>query len=246
MQRFDVKTRDGTCPTYLHLPAGDATGPWPGVLMYHDGPGMRPAAHEIAQRMADAGFAVVLPDLFYRSGPYEPIEPTKVFSDPAKFDAHRKRFMALATGPAILSDTEALLAFIDGRPEIADGPIGVFGYCMGGRFALSTAGTFGERIAAIASYHGGLLASDAPDSPHRLADRITAEVYVAGAIEDAQFTDEHKARLEEALTDAGVRHKIETYPARHGWVPRDTATFDPAEAEHHWRTLIPMMQEALR
>jgi carboxymethylenebutenolidase len=246
MQRFEIETRDGVCPAYLHLPADAAGGPWPAILLYMDGPGIRPAIHEIAQQLADAGFAVLLPDLFYRSGPYAPIDAARVFSDPVLLKAHRERFMNPATPPRVMSDTEALLGFLESREEVAEGPIGVLGYCMGGKLALVAAGTFGDRIAVMASYHGGGLVSDQPDSPHLLAPRITAELYVAGAIEDAYFTDAHKATLEKALTDAGVAHRIETYPARHGWVPRDMPAHDPAEADHHWRTLIPLMERVLK
>jgi carboxymethylenebutenolidase len=103
--------------------------------------------------------------------------------------------------------------------------------------SLTAAGTFPERVAAAASYHGGRLATDAPESPHRLAPRMQARVYVAGAVEDQTFTDEMKQRLERALSEAGVEHTIETYPARHGFVLSDTLAYDPAAAERHWRTL---------
>ncbi len=109
---------------------------------------------------------------------------------------------------------------------------------MGGRLSLYAAGHFGDRIAAAASYHGGALATDAPDSPHRLAPRMTARIYVGGAIEDRGFDDAQKARLEAALTDAGVDQVIETYQAHHGWVPSDTPAHDPAAAERHWTTLF--------
>jgi carboxymethylenebutenolidase len=117
---------------------------------------------------------------------------------------------------------------------------------MGGLMSLTAAGTFPERIAATASYHGGRLATDAPDSPHLLAPRMKSRVYVAGAIEDQGFPDDMKARLEKALTEAGVDHTIETYPAKHGWVFRDTPVYDAAESEHHWRTLVQLMDETLK
>ena len=99
-------------------------------------------------------------------------------------------------------------------------------------------------IVAAASYHGGRLVSDAPESPHRLAPRIKARVYVAGAIDDASFPDDMKARLEEALTAAGVNHVIETYPARHGFVLRDTPASDAAAQEQHWRTLTQLLAQS--
>ncbi|MDE1150889.1 MAG: dienelactone hydrolase family protein [Azospirillaceae bacterium] len=237
MEKFEVPAKDGLCPVWLHLPAGQ-TGPWPGIILFMDGPGIRPALHRMADRLADAGYAVALPDLFHRAGPYDPIDPKVVFTDPALRQAHREKLMS-ATSPAIaMVDTEAVLAFLAGRDDIRKGPVGVVGYCMGGRLALIAAATFPDRIAAAASYHGGGLADGKPDSPHLLAGQITARVYVAGAIEDANFDDAQKARLEEALAAAGVNHTVETYPARHGWVPDDMPVHDPVEAEHHWRTLL--------
>lgn len=111
--------------------------------------------------------------------------------------------------------------------------------------SLTAAGTYPDRITAAASYHGGRLATDDPDSPHLLAPKMRARVYVAGAIEDDSFTDVMKQRLEEALSAAGVDHTIETYPAKHGWVFRDIPVFDAAAAERHWQTMTALFTEAL-
>lgn len=239
-----AQTADGTCPIHLHTPQG--AGPWPGVVMYFDAPGLRPALHELAARLAEAGYAVALPDLYYRAGPYAPVDPRVVWPDPVLKAAHRERFMAAARPPAVMADTAAIVAALDAAPEVAPGPYGVVGYCMGGRLALIAAGTYPERFAVAASFHGGGLADDTPTSPHRLAARMRAKIYVAGAVEDANFDDAMKARLEDALTAAGVDHTIETYPARHGWVPRDMPAHDPAEAEHHWRALVPLFDTVLK
>jgi carboxymethylenebutenolidase len=139
-----------------------------------------------------------------------------------------------------------MLEFLAAQPEVQKGPIGVFGYCMGGRLSLIAAGTYPDRISVAASYHGGGLANDTPTAPHLLAGKMKAKVYVAGATEDPNFPDEQKERLEAALTAAGVDHRIETYPAKHGWVPRDTLVHDAAEAEHHWRTLVPLFDGVLK
>jgi len=238
-----VRTDDGLCPVYLHTPAG--AGPWPGVLVFMDGPGIRPAMQEIAARLASAGFAVALPDLFYRAGPYAPVDPAIVWRDPALKAHHRVTYMETASPEAVMRDTRAILAVLTDHPDVADERFGVVGYCMGGHRAMLAAGTYPESFAVAASYHGGGLASDAPSSPHRLADRMLARIYVAGAIEDANFDDAMKARLERALSAAGVDHRIETYPAHHGWVPRDMPAHDPVEAEHHWATLIPLLADEL-
>jgi carboxymethylenebutenolidase len=244
MQPAEIRTRDGLCPAYVYRPASGA--PWPAVLVYMDGIGIRPPMLELGERLATCGYYVLLPDLYYRSGPYAPMDARKVFADP---DARRRlseKFIALATAANIMSDTGAFLDYLDKQPDVKPGGVGTTGYCMGGRMALTAAGTYPERIVAAASYHGAQLASDAPDSPHRLAPKIKARVYVAGATEDASFPDDMKRRLEAALTDAGVDHLIETYPARHGWVFRDIPVYDAAQAEHHWRTLLALLDAKLR
>lgn len=244
MDKIEIKTRDGLCPSYVFRPEGQ--GPWPAVLFFMDGPGIRPAMFEMGERMAKGGFFVLLPDLFYRSGPYEPMDAATVFADPEKRKVVIEKYFSKANPPNVMSDTAAFLDYLDAQPDVKTGAIGVTGYCMGGRMALYAAGTFGDRIKVIASFHGGNLATDQPDSPHRLADKIKAKVYVAGAIEDAGFTDAHKQTLEDALTAAGVDHQIETYPAHHGWVPTDTNAYDRACSERHWETLLDLFGSALK
>ncbi len=244
MSKVDIKTKDGTCPSYVYRPTG--SGPWPSVLVFMDGLGIRPAMLEVGQRLATHGYLVLLPDLFYRSGPYEPMDPHTVFSDPEKRKILLSKFFGPATQANIMSDTRAFLDFLAAQPDGKPGPVGTTGYCMGGLMSLTAAGTYPDRIAATASYHGGRLATDAPESPHLLAPKIRSRVYIAGAIEDASFPDEMKARLEDALTKAGVDHTIETYPAKHGWVFRDTPVYDAAAAERHWQSLIALFDGVLR
>src|SRR5437773_3039605 len=234
MRRTEIRTKDGTCPSYVYQPAGN--GPWPTALGFMDGLGIRPAMLEIGERLATHGYFVLLPDLYYRSGPYEPMDPHAVFTDPEKRKILMEKFFALATPASIMSDTSAFLDYLAAQPDVKAGGIRTTGYCMGGLMSLTAAGTYPDRIVAAASYHGGRLATDAPDSPHLLAPRIKARVYVAGAIEDQSFPDDMKARLEQALTDAGVDHRIETYPAKHGWSVRDTSVYDEAGRERHWNT----------
>jgi carboxymethylenebutenolidase len=139
------------------------------------------------------------------------------------------------------------LDFLAQQPEVRSKEIGTTGYCMGGGLSLSAAGNFPDRVVAAASYHGGNLATESPNSPHRLADRIRARVYVAGAVEDASFPDAQKQRLIAALAQASVDHRVETYEgAHHGWVPPDSAVHDPAAAERHWTTLIALFDAKLK
>lgn len=237
-----IRTQDGECPTHVFRP--DGNGPWPAVLVFMDGIGMRPAMLDIAARIAASGYYALLPNLFYRAG-YNAEHGVRVFDDPEARADLMTRIMPSATPPNIMRDTEAFLAHLDAQPAVRHDGIGITGYCMGGRLALYAAGTFGDRIAAMAAYHPGGVATDAPDSPHRRAKDIKAKVYVAGAIEDKGFDDAAKARLTEAFAEAGVDHRVETYPARHGWVPTDTPTHDPVQAERHWSTLLELLGSTL-
>ncbi|HUJ59797.1 MAG TPA: dienelactone hydrolase family protein [Kofleriaceae bacterium] len=239
---IQIETADGVCPAHVYHPAG--AGPWPGVLMFIDGIGMRPALQDMAERLAGAGYYVLLPDLFYRAGPYTAPEPKQLFGDPEVRNAWFHKMVPAANAANIMRDCPAFFAHLAGAKQVRQGKFATTGYCMGGRLSLMAAGTFPDRLAAAASYHGGNLANDAPDSPHLLAGKIKAKVYVAGAIEDQSFPDEQKQRLEQALTAAGVDHQIETYQARHGWVPSDTPVHDAAAAERHWQTLLALLQRA--
>lgn len=174
------------------------------------------------------------------------MDPHTVFTDPEKRKILMEKFFALATPKNIMSDTRAFLDYLAAQPDVKQGGIGTTGYCMGGLMSLTAAGTYPDRIVATASYHGGRLATDAPDSPHLLAAKIKSRVYIAGAIEDQSFPDDMKARLEDALTRAGVSHKIETYQAKHGWVFRDTPVYDAAASERHFQTLFALLDETLK
>lgn len=169
-----------------------------------------------------------------------------MFSDPAKRKILTEKFFALATQDNVMSDTRAFLDFLAVQPDVRSGGIGTTGYCMGGMMSLTAAGTFPDYIMATASYHGGGLVTDTPQSPHLLAPKIRSRVYIAGAIEDASFTGDMKQRLEEALIRADVDHQIETYPARHGWVLRDHPAYDVAAAERHWNTLVSWLDGTLK
>jgi len=244
MSKIEIKTTDGVCPSYVYRPSGH--GPWPAALVFMDGIGIRPAMLEVGERLATHGYFVLLPDLFYRSGPYEPMDPKTLFSDPEKRKVLMEKFFAKATPANIMSDTKFFLDYLAAQSDVRPGAIGTTGYCMGGFMSVTAAGTFPDRIAAAASYHAGRLATDDPASPHLLASKIKSRVYIAGAIEDQSFPDDMKARLEEALTHARVDHKIETYPAKHGWVFRDTPAYDEPASERHWQSLLELFDAKLK
>ncbi len=238
MPRTDVTipTPDGQCAATLHLPEG--AGPWPAVIMYPDAGGVRDTFHAMADRMAGLGYTTLLPDVYYRHGPYAPFDVTTVFDDPDE----RARLMSLAqtiTTEMIISDAGAFLDFLAERDEVTGFFVGTTGYCMGGRESLLAAGHHPDRVAAAASFHGGRLAADDdPDSPYLLADRMPAvTVYVAAAENDASCPPEQLQRLATALAAAEVRHTIETYPAAHGFAVPDNPTHDANADERHWAAL---------
>jgi carboxymethylenebutenolidase len=229
-EHVTIRTRDGDCPCQVMIPAG--AGPWPGVIFYMDAGGIRPAMCEMAQRLADAGYMVLLPDLFYRFGAYGPLVPSEVFA--GDWRAILGPLMATTGNGKAAEDTAALLAYLDTRPDFAGGKVGAAGFCMGGGMALAAAGTYPDRFAAIASFHGGNLATDAPTSPHLLAPRLKAEIYIAAAETDASYPPEMAARLKTALDQSGVRYRTESYSAPHGWMMPDFPVYDQAEAERGW------------
>jgi carboxymethylenebutenolidase len=239
-----VTTRDGRCDATLHTPEG--SGPWPGVIMYPDAGGVRKTFRDMGDRLAAAGYVVLVPDVYYRAGGFEPFSMDTAFSDPGE----RQRLMGLLrslTAEMSVRDASSFIDFLALRPEVAAGPIGTAGYCMGGRISLIVAGHLGARVGAAASFHGGQLAVDGdPDSPHLLAPQVQATVYVAGAENDASFDAEQEERLRSAYRAAGVQHTIETYPAAHGFAVPDNPPYDKDAAERHWIAMTGLYDSALR
>jgi carboxymethylenebutenolidase len=226
-----VTTPDGPCTVRLFTPEGD--GPWPGVVMYPDAGGVRDTFDAMAAKLADSGYAVLLPDVYYRLGDWQPIDMKTAFGDPEE----RSRLMSMigsVTPDTMTTDAAAFFDYLAGRPEVSGDRFGTTGYCMGGRTSVVVAGRVPDRVAAAASFHGGGLVTDSDDSPHLQADQIQAAVYVGGAENDASFTAEHAEQLEKALTAAGVEHTIETYAGAHGFAVPDNAPYDAAAADRHW------------
>jgi carboxymethylenebutenolidase len=237
MGRLDVQipAPHGHSRGTLHIPDGD--GPWPGVLVFPDAGGARDTFGEMGDRLAGLGYVVLVPDIYYRSGAWAPFDVATLFTDPAE-RARMSGLVSPLTNDAIIADAGAYADFLLARPEVSGSAIGTTGYCLGGRMSLVAAGGLGRRIAAAASFHGGRVAVvDDPSSPHLAADRITATVYVAGAIEDGSFTTEQAGLLDSALASAGVEHTVEFYPARHGFAVPDNPTYDGEAAARHWEAL---------
>jgi carboxymethylenebutenolidase len=238
-----IETEDGSCPAALSTP--DGAGPWPAAILFPDAGGMRDTMREMGERLSAMGYVVLVPDFYYRLGPYEPVDMRTAFQDRESMQTIMGRMSGYSVDMAV-RDARAFVDYLDSLPEKKSGGVGTTGYCMGGRLSLITAANLGDRIGAAASFHGGNIAKeDDPDSPHHKAAAMKATVYVAGAIEDQSFPDEQKDLLEKTLTEAGVTHTVETYPAHHGFAVPDNATFDEAAAERHWQALNTLFGSAL-
>ncbi|WP_030930892.1 dienelactone hydrolase family protein [Streptomyces sp. NRRL B-24720] len=242
----DIPTEDGTADAYLTHP--DDGSPHPAVLLYMDAYGIRPHLKKMADRVARAGYTVLVPNVFYRHGRAPVVELPDVI------DSARRPEIFERLGPIITSltpdlamrDADAYLRRLTACPLTTDGPVGITGYCMGAGLALRTAGSYPERVAAVAGFHGGRLATDSPDSPHLLAGRITAEVYFGHADQDPSLPPEQINRLDEALTAGGVRHRCEVYTgAHHGFTQADTAAYDSTADKRHWTALLALLDRTL-
>jgi carboxymethylenebutenolidase len=243
-EQVSIRSHDGVCPAHVCTPAG--AGPWPAVIFYIDGLGIRPTLFEMGQRLSDGGYVVLLPDLFYRAGPYEPLEPKKILAKGDVRAALAHLFQSTDNRRAA-ADSEYFLAWLGTRSDVMGTKVGTTGYCMGGAISLTVAGTYPDRIAAAASFHGGNLASDSEMSPHLLAPKMKGRIYVAGADQDGSYPPEMAQRLEQALNEAGVDHRCEIYSgALHGWTMADFPIYNEAAAERHWRELFALFTATLR
>ena len=245
MQEIALPTPDGDARAYTFKPEG--TGPWPGAIIFMDAPAIRPALFEFGERLAKNGYYTLLPDLFWRAGPYAPINVAEVFADEAKRREVFGKLMASTNPEKQLSDAKASLDYLAANPDVKRGKVAITGYCMGCGVVMRVAGTYPDRIAAAAGFHGGRLATEAPDSPHLLAPKISAKVLVAGADEDAGFPPEQADKLREALSAAGVANEVTIYAgARHGYTMPDLPVYNEAAAERHWSEMLALFDEALK
>lgn len=210
----------------------------PGVLLYTDVKGVRDVYHAQAERLADAGFVVLLPNLFVRGG----VSP--LFSFPFVFGEDRtmkrlQELFAALTPEMQLADSGTYVDFLSAQPGVSPGPMGVVGYCFTGAMAIRTAAVAPERIKAAASFHGGGLYTDQPASPHLLLPRIKAALYLAHAVEDRSMPAGAIAKLDEALRAWGGTYVSHTYEgAHHGWTNPDSAVYNPAQAEKAFADLL--------
>lgn len=243
MRRVEIATADGSADAWVCTPQGE--GSWPPVILYMDAIGVRPGLLAMAERLAQAGYFALLPNLYYRAGRRPPFDPLKTFTD----ETQRAQMLALyqSLDPRlVMRDTQAFLGFLTAQSDVRGPAMGCVGWCMGGGFALAAAGNFPERIVAAASIHGAQLATDHPLSPHRLAGRMRAALYIGVAETDPWLEPGETERLQEALEAAGVRHTLEIYPGtQHGFALPDLPARDVDAAERHWQRLLEFLAQHL-
>jgi carboxymethylenebutenolidase len=239
----DVETRDGIADAYVSRP--DVGGRRPGVLFVIDAFGLRPQIEEMADRIAEQGFVVLVPNVFYRVG-RTPVVSLEGLGDPARRDEVFGRIRPLINGltPELaVADGGAYLDWLES--EAAGGKFAITGYCMGGRLGWRVAAAHPERVAALGCFHTGGLVTDSADSPHLTAGAVEAELYLGFADQDASMTADQIATLEHALDRAGRDYRSEVYEgAAHGYTMADTPAYDEVAAERHFRELSGLLERA--
>lgn len=241
---IEIRTPDGIARSVVYAP--EDRRKLPGVIHVTDVGGIRPSHRAMARRVAEQGYTVLMPNVFYRSG-----EPP-FFSFPIDItdERIRQRFVALGaplTPDAIARDAAAYVDALGAHENVGPGPIGIVGYCFGGAIALRTAAARPDRIGAAASFHGGRLCVDDATSPHLLLPRVKAQLYFGHAVNDRTMPPEAIEKFERALTAWGGTYESETYDgALHGWtVPDHAGAYNPAQAERAFQKLTALLERAL-
>jgi carboxymethylenebutenolidase len=248
----DIKTPDGTCDAAFIHPK---TGSHAGVLLWPDAFGLRPWTREMAKRLAAEGYSVLVPNPFYRVSK-APFTDASTFNFQNQADMAKLRpLMGSVNAPgAAEKDAIAYIAFLDAQKEVNKSKkIGTQGYCMGGPLIMKTAATVPNRVGAAASFHGGGLVTANPDSPHLLAPKIKAQMYIGIATSDDMTQPDAKDKLKEAFAAAKVTATVELYPGtQHGWCMKDMPNqangmpiYNMADAEKAWGKLLALYKAAL-
>jgi carboxymethylenebutenolidase len=237
-----ITTPDGTCDAHFVHPVSGATA---AVLVWPDIFGLRDPFRQMGKRLAESGYAVLTVNPFYRTQKAPTAPANANFSDPGTRESLMKLAGAL-NATTHVTDAKAFVSWLDSRPEVDKRrKIGTTGYCMGGPIVMRTAGTLPERIGAGASFHGGGLNTDAPDSPHLLIPKMKASMLIAIAQNDDARDPESKNILRKAFADAKVPAEIEVYPAQHGWCSIDSQVYDREQAEKAWARMLDIFKKAL-
>jgi carboxymethylenebutenolidase len=248
----EVKIADGTCDAVFIHPA---KGAHPGVLIWPDAFGLRPSMRDIGKRIAAEGYSVLVPNPYYRTA-----AATAIGLDAKTFDfgnqddmAKLRKYMSGLQAPGVAEkDAAAYVAFLDAQKQVdKNKKIGTQGYCMGGPLVFKTAATVSDRIGAGASFHGGGLVTDQPNSPHLLIPKMKARMYVAIASNDDARQPDAKDKLKEAFANANVAAEVEVYQGLHGWCVPDMPEqdgkpiYNKPDAERAWGKLVALYKTAL-
>jgi carboxymethylenebutenolidase len=242
-EEVNIVTPDGTADCYLVHPV---EGRHPAVLLWPDIKGIRPAFRAMGRRLAESGYTVLVINPYYRTAKGEVIEPGESFSDPATREKLMPHARSLSPQTCV-TDGGAFLDYLYAHDAVdAASEAGVMGYCMTGSYALRLAAAYPERIGAGASFHGGGLATDEADSPHRLAPRMAAGFLIAIAANDDERDPDAKVLLREAFAEAGLDAEIEVYSdTLHGWCPPDSDVYDEQQAERAWSRMLALFERRL-
>jgi carboxymethylenebutenolidase len=247
--KLDVAGADGVAEGFLHTPegAGRASSEgWPGVLYLTDIWGIRPANQAMAQRVADQGYAVLMPNIFYRTDRLPIMPPGEPdMKEPATL-RRLSHLVAAVDADRMRRDGAAYAAFLLALPQVAGSRIAVVGYCFTGQFALRTAAAAPQKVAAAASFHGGHLVTDAADSPHTELPGVTAELYFGHAVEDPSMPPAAIEKLDDALKGWGGAYRSEIYEgAKHGWSVPGRPVYDQAQSERHFAKMFDLLKRNL-
>lgn len=248
MRQADViiQTDDGAMDTFVCHP--EEGGPFPAVILYMDAPGIREELRDMARRIGTVGYYVALPNLYYRigrEGDYG-FDRLRIREDDGELKKMFAVMNSLSNGD-VVADTRPLLAYLNGEAEAKPGPRGCVGYCMSGRFVMAVGAAFADDFAAIASYYGVGIITEAQDSPHLAAAQIKGEVYLAFAEEDAYVPDAVLEALPGVMAASGAAHRIEIYPGvSHGFAFPERPAYNKPAAERHWERLFALFARSLR
>jgi carboxymethylenebutenolidase len=246
----EVKTPDGTCDAVFIHPT---TGSHPGVLVWPDALGLRPAMRDIAKRIAADGYSVLVPNPFYRTAKAPVFDSSFSFQNQADMAKLKELMGSLNTPGSPEKDAVAYVAFLDAQKQVNKAKkIGTQGYCMGGPLVVRTCAAIPDRVGAGASFHGGGLVTDRPDSPHLLASKIKARMYFGVASNDDARQPDAKDKLKEAFAAANVPAEIEVYAgALHGWCVPDMPLqngkpiYSKPDAERAWGKLVELYKTGI-
>jgi carboxymethylenebutenolidase len=245
-RQIELNTHDGVMDCFVVRP--EENGPHPAIIMYMDAPGIREELRDMARRIAATGYHVILPNMYYRvgrEGSYG-FDRARIRDDDGEL---QKMFavMRSLSNADVVSDTAPMLLHLENDADVAPGPAGIVGYCMSGQYVIAVGAAYPDKVSAIASFYGVGIKTDADDSPHLSAGKITAETYLAFAETDSYVPDEQVTEIARAFEAAGTNHRVEMYPGtEHGFAFPERAVFVKEAAERHWERMLSLFERNLK